>query len=92
MAMPRPGDPYASAFIAQPMQCWRVVHDRQLQAAHCPETPSWTGRWFSPTGRRWWRVWSCPDHTDGLTWLREFGQAAIAPRAVNAMGSSDPMP
>jgi hypothetical protein len=24
------------------------------------------GRWFSPKGDRWWRVWSCPDHLEGL--------------------------
>jgi hypothetical protein len=40
-----------------------------------PEPPSWTGRWFSPSGDRWWRVWACPDHLDGLTGLREFGRA-----------------
>jgi len=71
--MPRRGDPYANAFIAEPMMCWRMVHDRQGQATHCMETPSWTGRWFAPSGDRWWRVWACPDHLDGLTGLREFG-------------------
>ena len=25
-------------------------------------------------GRRWWVVWVCPDHLDGLTRLREFGR------------------
>jgi hypothetical protein len=35
---------------------------------------SWTGRWFSPRGDRWWRVWACPDHIEGLTGLREFGR------------------
>ena len=61
MAMPQPGDPYASAFIAEHMKCWRMIHDRLGQATHCAETPSWTGRWFSPRGDRWWWVWSCPD-------------------------------
>ena len=37
--MPEPGDPYASAFVAQHMKCWRMIHDRQGQAAHCLETP-----------------------------------------------------
>ena len=41
--MPRPGDPYANAFVAEHMKCWRMVHDRQGQADHCLETPSWTG-------------------------------------------------
>jgi hypothetical protein len=32
-AMPAPGDPYANAFIAEHMKCWRMIHDRQRQAA-----------------------------------------------------------
>jgi hypothetical protein len=72
--MPSPGDPYASAFVSEVGQCWRMVHDRQLQATHCPETPSWTGRWFAPSGKQWWRVWACPGHLEGLTGLREFGR------------------
>jgi hypothetical protein len=51
-----------------------MVYDRNLQATHCHETPSWTGRWFSPKGDRWWRAWSCADHIEGLTGLREFGR------------------
>jgi hypothetical protein len=70
--MPQPGDPYASAFVAEVGQCWRMIHDRQGQAAHCPAAPSWTGRWFAPSGKRWWRVWACPRHLDGLTGLKEF--------------------
>ena len=71
--MPQPGDPYANAFVAEHMKCWRMIYDRHGQAAHCMETPSWTGRWFSPKGHdKWWRVWACPDHLDGLTGLREF--------------------
>lgn len=73
-SMPQPGDPYAQAFIVEPMKCRRLIHDRQGQAAHSLETPSWTGRWFSPSGDRWWRVWSCPDHLDGLTGVKEFGR------------------
>jgi hypothetical protein len=72
--MPEPGNPYANAFVVEPMKCWRVVHDDKLQAGHCPQTPSWTGRWFPPSGDRWWRVWACPDHLDELTGLREFGR------------------
>jgi hypothetical protein len=41
---PMPGDPYADAFIAEHMRCWR-----------------------------WWVVWACPEHLEGLTGLREFG-------------------
>jgi hypothetical protein len=76
--MPRPGDRYAQAFTVEPGQCWTMVHDRQGQATHCPETPSWTGRWFSLRGDRWWRVWSCPDHVEGLTGLREFGRRHLS--------------
>ena len=50
MAMPEPGDPYAKLLVSEPMQCWRVIHDRQLQAAHCLETPSWTGRMVASDG------------------------------------------
>jgi hypothetical protein len=71
--MPQPGDPYANAFVSEPMQCWRMIHSRQGQATHCVQRASWTGRWFSPSGDQWWRVWACPDHLDGLTGLREFG-------------------
>ena len=73
--MPEPGD-RCEGFMAEPARCWRMVYGSQLQATHCRETPSWTGRWFSPRGDRWWRVWSCPDHLDGLTGLREFGGRA----------------
>jgi hypothetical protein len=72
--MPQPGDPYANAFVAEHMKCWRMIHDRHGQAAHCLETPTWTGRWFAPSGKRWWRVWACQDHLDGPTGLKEFGR------------------
>ncbi len=70
--MPQPGDP-CPGFIAEPDRCWRMVYSRQLQAAHYREAPAWTGRWFSPSGERWWSVWACPDHLEGLTGLRQFG-------------------
>ena len=71
--MPQPGDRHPG-FIVEPMRCWAMVCSRQLQAAHCYETPTWTGRWFAPSGDRWWRVSACPDHLEGLTGLREFGR------------------
>ena len=71
--MPASGDP-CPGFVAQPDQGWRMVYSRQMQATHCRETPSWTGRWFSPRGDRWFHVWACPDHLDRLTGLREFGR------------------
>ena len=49
--LPQPGDP-CPGFMAQPGRCWRILYDRNLQATHCRETPSWTGRWFSPKGDR----------------------------------------
>ena len=61
---PRPGDP-CPGFVAQVDRCWRMVYSNQLQATHCRAEPSWTGRWFSPQGDRWIRVWACPDHLRG---------------------------
>jgi hypothetical protein len=68
--MPQPGD-RSPGFMAEPSRCWAMVDDRNLQAKHCPEATSWTGRSFSPKGDRSWRVWSCPDHLEGLTGLRD---------------------
>lgn len=60
MPMPQPGDPYASAFIAEVEKCCRVVHDYNGQAAHCAEPTIFTGRWYSPRDDgTYWRVWSC---------------------------------
>jgi hypothetical protein len=70
--MPQPGDRHPG-FIVEPMRCWAMVYDGTMQADHCPERPNWTGRWFSPKGDRWWRVWACREHLEGLTGLREFG-------------------
>ena len=39
--MPSPGDP-CPGFIAQTNRCWRMIYDKQLQANHCPDEPSWT--------------------------------------------------
>ena len=54
--------------VAQPVMadvspCYAMIYDRNLQATHCPE-PSWTGRWFSPRGDRWWRVRACPQQLE----------------------------
>lgn len=75
-AMPHPGDPYAQAFIVEPGECWRMFRDRQEQEAHCAQAPAYTGRWLAPSGKQWWRVWSCERHLDGLTGIREFGPTA----------------
>ncbi len=37
------------------------------------EKSTYTGRWFSPNGDRWFRVWACPDHLEGLIGLRQLG-------------------
>jgi hypothetical protein len=71
--MPEPGDS-CPGFIAESGRCWQMVYSHQLQATDCGEAPSWTGRWFTPKGDRWFRVWACPEHLDGLTGLREFGR------------------
>jgi hypothetical protein len=68
----RPGD-RCPGFIAEPGRCWQMIYDHNFQATHCAETPTYTGRWFSPKGDRWWRVWACPEHLEGLTGLRQFG-------------------
>ena len=71
--MPEPGDP-CPGFIAEPGRCWQMVYSRQMQATHCRESPQGRGAGSSPKGDRWFRVWACPDHLDGLTGLRQFGR------------------
>ena len=71
--VPRPGDRHPG-FVVEVGKCWALVYDGTMQADHCAEPPSWTGRWFSQRGDRWWRVWACPEHLGGLTGLREFGR------------------
>ena len=79
--MPQPGDRYAQVFTVEPGQCWAMVHDRQGQETHCREEPTYAGRWYSPRDDgTWWRVWSCPDHLDGLTAVREFGWRKLSPK------------
>jgi hypothetical protein len=69
VARPQPGDPNASAFVAEVGHCWRMVHGHKGQAAHCAQPTTFTGRWYSPrddgtycgsgpvlsTLREWWR-------------------------------------
>ena len=51
-----------------------MVHDRQGQATHCREEPTYTGRWYNPRDDgNYWGVWSWPCQLDGLTAVREFG-------------------
>jgi hypothetical protein len=33
---PQPDDPYANALISEPLECRRMIHDRQGQATHYP--------------------------------------------------------
>jgi len=70
--MPQPGEP-CPGFVAGPGRCWRMLYSGQAVEEGCHERPAWTGRWFSPRGDRWFRVWACLDHLDGLTGLRQFG-------------------
>jgi hypothetical protein len=77
--MPHPGDRHPG-FVAQVGRCWAMVHSKQLQATHCREEPTFTGRWYSPRDDgTWWRVWSCPEHLAGLTGIREFGRQSLGP-------------
>ena len=46
-ATPRPGDRHPG-FVVDVGRCWALVYDGTMQADHCAEPPSWTGRWFSP--------------------------------------------
>ena len=72
--MPQPGDCHPG-FVAQPGECRAPVNSKQLQATHCREEPTYTGRWYSPRhDGTYWRVWSCPGHLELLTGLREFGR------------------
>ena len=69
--MPALGDRHPG-FVSESMRCWALVYDGTMQADHCSEQPNWTGRWFSPSGDRWWRVWRYPDHgrADGVEGVR----------------------
>ena len=71
--MPEPGDPYANAFVSDPMQCWRMIHDRQGQADHCGRDAV-VDRTLVQSQATAGGAWSCPDHIEGLTGLREFGR------------------
>jgi len=70
--LPRPGD-RSPGFMAEPGRCWALVYSRQLQSTHCQEAPAYTGRWFTPKGDKWFRVWACHEHLEGLTGIRQFG-------------------
>jgi hypothetical protein len=70
--MPRPGNVHPG-FTVEPGRCWRLIYSRQLQATHCAGQPTWSGRWRSPKGDRWFLVWACQKHLDGLTGLRQLG-------------------
>jgi hypothetical protein len=73
--IPQPGDSYAQAFIVEAGECWRMVHDDKGQATHCAQEPTLTGRWYTPRhDGTYWRVWSCSDHLEGLTGVKEFGR------------------
>ena len=72
-SMPQPGDRHPG-FVAEPGECWALVHSKQLQATHCREEPTYTGRCYCPRDDgTYWPVWSCPEHLGGLTGIKEFG-------------------
>jgi hypothetical protein len=73
--MPRPGD-RSPGFFVEPSRCWAFVYDHNLQGTYCREAPSFKGRRHSPARNgKWWRLWSCPDHIDCLTAVRELGRS-----------------
>jgi hypothetical protein len=55
-----------------------MVFDHNMQATHCAEPTSAARHWFSPRGDRWWQVWACRGHLEGLTGIREFGSRRSA--------------
>jgi hypothetical protein len=74
--MPKPAD-LCPGFIAEPGRCWRMVYSKQLQATHCNEPVAWRGRYRSPKGDKWWTVWACGRHTDGLVGIRKLRMGAL---------------
>jgi hypothetical protein len=42
-AQPSDWGPLREGFVAEPGQCWSMIHDRQGQATPCVETPTWRG-------------------------------------------------
>ncbi len=70
--MPEPGDPYPGFYRGA-----RALLAERLQFAAPGDTlPRGAGLDRSlalPRGDRWWIVWACPDHLEGLTGLRQFG-------------------
>ena len=77
-AMPQPGDPSANVFVAEVGQCWRMIHDRQGQATHCREAPTWTGPLVLSERREVVEGVGLRCTLEGLTGLRESG--LIQPR------------
>jgi hypothetical protein len=69
--MPKHGEP-CPGFIEEAGCSWRMSIASSSRT-HCRGAPSWTGRWFSPRGDRWFRVWASTDHLEGLTGLQQFG-------------------
>ena len=78
--VPRPGDRHPG-FVVEVWKCWALVYDGTMQADHYAEAAVVDGAVALPAGDRWWRVWSCRDHLDGLTGCREYGLRRAYPRA-----------
>ncbi len=56
-------------FCAQEWRCWRFLYDHAGRATNCREPVMWRGRHRDPNGK-WWVVWTCDEHADGLVGLR----------------------
>ena len=94
--MPQSGD-RCPGFVVEPMRCWAMTYDSVMQANHCDERPTYTGRWFSPRGDQWWRVWlvpitwrDCIDHRARLTGSGSSGLAQHLAVAVLTMPRANP--
>ena len=80
--LPQPGDPCANAVVSEVGQCWRMIHDRQRQAAHCTIRAIVSGKsGLSPEGRTsiyrvrpdLWRLSSAVKEQRGLAnWFGEL--------------------
>jgi hypothetical protein len=70
--MPQSGKPCPD-FIAEAARSWQNLYQLAAPSNPLPRAADVDGRWRSPKGDRWWQVWTCDGHTEGLTGLRQFG-------------------
>ena len=71
--MLQPGDPYASAFVAEVGHCWPGSPRPRGSGRTLRPGDTSTGRWYSRNDGTYWRVWACPEHLEGLVAITEAG-------------------